>query len=118
MQRANDPRQRSKTVAIAAVASLDARIDRVMQEARARRWEMLVGMLRGWRRHETERRELAAMRPCDFGDLTAPGLALEEKRRWPWQKSSPQWAEVAARQRRAGTDEEPGRARRISFILY
>jgi uncharacterized protein YjiS (DUF1127 family) len=57
----------------------------------------LIGWLRAWWRRERERRELAAMGVRDFGDLTVPpGLVREEARLWPWQKSSPQWAEVAA----------------------
>ena len=56
----------------------------------------LIGWLRATVRRERERRELAALRGCDFGDLAVPGsLVADETRRWPWHKPSPQWREVA-----------------------
>ena len=55
----------------------------------------LGGWLRTTWQRERERRELAAMRSRDFGDLAVPpGLIIEELRRWPWQKSSPLWGQA------------------------
>jgi uncharacterized protein YjiS (DUF1127 family) len=56
----------------------------------------VIGLLRVWRQRQRERRELSLMSGQDFGDLAIPpSLVTEEVRRWPWQKSSPQWSEVA-----------------------
>jgi uncharacterized protein YjiS (DUF1127 family) len=58
----------------------------------------LARLLREWQQRERERRELAALRGRDFGDLAVPpSLVVDEVRRWPWQKSSPQWSEVGAK---------------------
>jgi uncharacterized protein YjiS (DUF1127 family) len=59
------------------------------------------GILRGvfrliasWRERERLRRDLSVMRPGDFGDLAVPpSLVVDEIRKWPWQKVSPQWGE-------------------------
>jgi uncharacterized protein YjiS (DUF1127 family) len=63
----------------------------------------LAGVLSGWRRRERERRELAAMNVRDFGDVgVPPSLIGDETRRWPWQKSSPQWGSIAGDRRDDG----------------
>jgi uncharacterized protein YjiS (DUF1127 family) len=58
-------------------------------------WVAITRLLRTWRMRELQRRELSRMSPRDFGDLAVPrSLAKEEIRRWPWQKSSPQWSQI------------------------
>ena len=59
-------------------------------------WTAFVRLLRTWRERQRERRELSLMLPRDFGDLPVPpGLIADEIRRWPWQKASQEWSEVA-----------------------
>lgn len=59
----------------------------------ARAWTALGG----WRERSGQRRELAALSPRDLADLgIPPALAAFEMGRWPWQKASPEWREIAA----------------------
>jgi len=52
-------------------------------------------LLRGWRDRTRQRRELARLHSRDFGALPVPdNLLAEESRKWPWQRFSPQWAEI------------------------
>jgi uncharacterized protein YjiS (DUF1127 family) len=61
-------------------------------------FDVLLATLRTWRRRVRERRELSQMCAHDFGDLAVPpGLIRDETRRWPWQKASPRWTEIAPR---------------------
>ena len=56
--------------------------------------------LRLWRQRNRYRNELATMGKRDFGDLAVPpSLVRDEFRRWPWQKSSPQWEEIGKTRR-------------------
>jgi uncharacterized protein YjiS (DUF1127 family) len=103
MQRATIVKQSGKDETLAAIARAlgAARPRRQRESARAAsgggRFAALVGWLRELRRRERERRELAAMDASDFGDLAVPpSLLVDEVRRWPWQKSTPQWGAVAA----------------------
>lgn len=61
-------------------------------------WRFLIELrrvVRGWRDRTRQRRELARLRSRDFGDLPVPdNLLVEESRKWPWQRFSPQWAEI------------------------
>ena len=73
-------------------------------------WAAIARLLRAWRMRELQRRELSTMSPRDFGDLAVPGsLAKDEIRRWPWQKSSPQWSQIT--NKRGGRYDGNGRTR-------
>jgi uncharacterized protein YjiS (DUF1127 family) len=73
-------------------------------------WAAIARLLRTWRMRELQRRELSTMSPRDFGDLAVPqSLAKEEIRRWPWQKSSPQWSQIT--NKRGGRYDDNGRTR-------
>jgi anti-sigma factor ChrR (cupin superfamily) len=104
MQHANLAERESNDATVAAVASvLDMPFDRQEPEAAAARKGLLGHLLR-WLHDrvqaERQRRELTQMGGRDFGDLTIPSsLIRDELRRWPWQKSSPQWDEVTVTRR-------------------
>jgi uncharacterized protein YjiS (DUF1127 family) len=62
----------------------------------------VVGLLRDWRKQQRLRRELSLMSPRDFGDLAVPpSLVRDELRRWPWQRQSVEWGELAPRRQRS-----------------
>jgi hypothetical protein len=136
MHRANSVEQDGNDAIVAAVTrTLDVPLDirqpraTVGRNAPPSRFAGLVGWLRTCWRQERQRRELAAMRGRDFGDLTVPpSLVTDELRRWPWQVSSPQWGAVAAGRRggegEAGgkpldiADSGPKRVARSGWILF
>ena len=102
MQRTNQSMPNGKIVAIAPFT----RVGMPSASRRKRLKKSLFGglttMLGAWWRRERERRELAAMNPRDFGDLTVPpSLVSDELRRWPWQRPSPQWGQIDDRATRA-----------------
>lgn len=72
-----------------------------MTTARRRGWgAAILRTLRQWRERERQRREMSMLTERDFGDLALPpSLVRDELRRWPWQKPSPQWAEIGVRSR-------------------
>jgi uncharacterized protein YjiS (DUF1127 family) len=71
-------------------------------------WAAIARLLRTWRMRELQRRELSTMSPRDFGDLAVPrSLAKDEIRRWPWQKSSPQWSQITSKRGGRYDDQRP-----------
>ncbi|HEY1432043.1 MAG TPA: hypothetical protein VGF39_10520 [Stellaceae bacterium] len=99
MQRTEIPVRDGKDITVAAFATVGVPVDAWQPRPKPRRHlHALFGWLRAWWQREHERRELTAMRGRDFGDLAVPpSLVVDEIRRWPWQKSSPQWSEVGAK---------------------
>ena len=99
MKRKNLIEREGTAATFATVARVsDSPIDLRQAPPRASYQVYLAG-LGGWLRttwqRERERRELAAMRSRDFGDLAVPpSLVIDELRRWPWQKSSPLWGQA------------------------
>ena len=75
-------------------------------------WLAVARLLRAWWRRELQRRELSMLSRRDFGDLVVPqSLVNDEIRRWPWQKSSQQWSQVAGNR---GDPDGTRRCKRIS----
>jgi hypothetical protein len=59
-----------------------------------------------WRERERLRLDLSLMRPGDFGDLAVPpSLVVDEIRKWPWQKWSPNWDEIRSAVSRGARSE-------------
>jgi uncharacterized protein YjiS (DUF1127 family) len=78
----------------------------------------IMRALRHWRVRERQRRELSQMKQRDFGDLVVPqSLAVEELRRWPWQKSSPQWGTVRDGQPANGVEERQPRRTALGSLV-